>query len=42
MSEEENNKILELISKFDDFKFSIYNESVDKSQAYYMYIIVKF
>ena len=40
MSEEENNKILQLISKFDDFKFSVYNGSVDESQAYYMYIIV--
>ena len=40
MSEEENNKILELISKFDDFKFSVYNQRVDESQAYYMYIIV--
>ena len=40
MSEEENNKILQLISKFDDFKFSVYNQSVDESQAYYMYIIV--
>ena len=40
MSEEENNKILELISKFDDFKFSVYNQSVDETQAYYMYIIV--
>ena len=40
MSEEENNKILESISKFDDFKFSVYNGSVDKSQTYYMYIIV--
>jgi len=40
MSEEENNKILELISKFDDFKFSVYNQSVDETQSYYMYIIV--
>ena len=40
MSEEENNKILKLISEFDDFKFSVYNGSVDESQAYYMYIIV--
>lgn len=40
MSEEENNEILQLISKFDDFKFSVYNGSVDESQTYYMYIIV--
>ena len=39
MSEEDNNKILNIISKYDDYKHSVYNIDAEE-QSYVMYIVV--
>jgi peptidyl-tRNA hydrolase, PTH2 family len=38
--EEENNKILKLLSSYDDFNMSVYDINLDEDQNYVMYIIV--
>ena len=39
MSIEENNKILNIISKYDDYKHSVYNIDTEE-QSYVMYLVV--